>query len=71
MTRKYPRTQSIATNESQATTAWPDARDQLAAADRYWLATVRADGRPHVMPLRRLVGRHDVLHGRAQHAEGC
>ena len=51
MTEKYPRAKSIATNESEATTAWPDARDQLAAADRYWLATVRADGRPHVMPL--------------------
>ncbi len=30
---------------------WETVRDALAAAELYWLATVRADGRPHVTPL--------------------
>ena len=35
----------------QRTLAWEDVRARLAAATHYWLATVRADGRPHVVPL--------------------
>lgn len=31
--------------------AWADVRARLAGAAHYWLATVRADGRPHVVPL--------------------
>ena len=31
--------------------AWPDVSARLAAAKHYWLATVRPDGRPHVVPL--------------------
>jgi Pyridoxamine 5'-phosphate oxidase len=31
--------------------AWPTIRDRLAAAELYWLSTVRPDGRPHVTPL--------------------
>jgi nitroimidazol reductase NimA-like FMN-containing flavoprotein (pyridoxamine 5'-phosphate oxidase superfamily) len=30
---------------------WSTIRDRLAAADRYWLATTRPDGRPHVVPI--------------------
>jgi hypothetical protein len=30
---------------------WADARERLAAAEVYWLSTVRPDGRPHVTPL--------------------
>jgi general stress protein 26 len=30
---------------------WPEAEGALAAAEIYWLSTVRADGRPHVTPL--------------------
>ncbi|GAB3968927.1 pyridoxamine 5'-phosphate oxidase family protein [Streptomyces sparsus] len=30
---------------------WAVAREALAAAEVYWLATARADGRPHVTPL--------------------
>ena len=30
---------------------WSEASDQLAAAPKYWLATGRLDGRPHVMPV--------------------
>ena len=32
-------------------TPWAEAARRLAAAETYWLATVRADGRPHVVPL--------------------
>ncbi|MCX2971853.1 MULTISPECIES: pyridoxamine 5'-phosphate oxidase family protein [Streptomyces] len=32
-------------------TPWPVAAERLAAAEVYWLTTVRADGRPHVTPL--------------------
>jgi nitroimidazol reductase NimA-like FMN-containing flavoprotein (pyridoxamine 5'-phosphate oxidase superfamily) len=32
-------------------TDWSQARDELAAAEIYWLSTVRPDGRPHVTPL--------------------
>ena len=31
--------------------AWGEVRARLVGAMRYWLATVRADGRPHVVPL--------------------
>ena len=32
-------------------TEWSQARDELTAAEVYWLSTVRPDGRPHVTPL--------------------
>jgi general stress protein 26 len=32
-------------------TPWSHARTELAAAEVYWLSTVRPDGRPHVTPL--------------------
>jgi hypothetical protein len=31
--------------------AWADVRTRLTGAAHYWLATARADGRPHVVPL--------------------
>jgi len=34
-----------------APTPWAEARQQLQAAELYWLSTVRPDGRPHVTPL--------------------
>jgi len=38
---------------SPGTTAlpWTDAEEQLQTADVFWLATVRPDGRPHVVPV--------------------
>jgi nitroimidazol reductase NimA-like FMN-containing flavoprotein (pyridoxamine 5'-phosphate oxidase superfamily) len=33
---------------SATPTPWVEARDRLAVAQTYWLATVRPDGRPHV-----------------------
>ena len=32
-------------------TPWPEVERQLAAAELYWISTVRPDGRPHVTPL--------------------
>jgi hypothetical protein len=32
-------------------TPWEQARDHFGGAPVYWLATVRPDGRPHVMPV--------------------
>lgn len=32
-------------------TSWSDTRDVLEAAELFWIATVRADGRPHMTPL--------------------
>ncbi len=43
--------QSIATNEVKTVSEWAEARKRLAEARSYWLASVRPDGRPHVMPL--------------------
>jgi hypothetical protein len=34
-----------------APTPWPVALEQIAAAETYWVSTVRPDGRPHVTPL--------------------
>ena len=34
-----------------APTPWAQARQRLAEGQWYWLATVRPDGRPHVVPL--------------------
>ena len=31
--------------------SWPEVRAKLEEASNYWLATVRADGRPHVVPI--------------------
>ena len=33
------------------TLAWDEVRGRLERAEHYWLATVRADGRPHVVPV--------------------
>ena len=30
---------------------WPSVRAQLERAERYWIATIRPDGRPHVVPV--------------------
>jgi hypothetical protein len=35
----------------EKTLAWPLVRDRLEAAERYWLATTRPDGRPHAIPI--------------------
>ncbi|WP_116950045.1 pyridoxamine 5'-phosphate oxidase family protein [Jiangella endophytica] len=40
----------MSTDESDLL-AWPVAAEGFAAAPKYWLATGRASGRPHVMPV--------------------
>ncbi|MBB5789479.1 pyridoxamine 5'-phosphate oxidase family protein [Jiangella mangrovi] len=45
-----PQSNSMVSDGSPAR-AWAEAVAALAAADTYWLSTVRADGRPHVVPI--------------------
>jgi Pyridoxamine 5'-phosphate oxidase len=45
-----PAEQPFRTDDASAT-AWAEGRRRLAEGDTYWLATVRPDGRPHVMPV--------------------
>jgi nitroimidazol reductase NimA-like FMN-containing flavoprotein (pyridoxamine 5'-phosphate oxidase superfamily) len=42
-------------------TSWDDVRRSLETAELFWIATVRADGRPHLTPLV-AVWLDDVLH---------
>ncbi|MEU8822732.1 pyridoxamine 5'-phosphate oxidase family protein [Streptomyces sp. NPDC048636] len=53
MTENEPRTALDTRFSSPEATAtpWSEGRDRLAAAELYWLSTVRRDGRPHVTPL--------------------
>lgn len=37
-------------DEVEGTLSWDLVQDRLVAATHYWLATVRPDGRPHVVP---------------------
>ncbi|OKJ69257.1 pyridoxamine 5'-phosphate oxidase family protein [Streptomyces sp. CB02261] len=43
-----------------APASWPDAAGRLAAAEVYWLTTVRPDGRPHVTPLIAVWSDHEL-----------
>ena len=38
-------------SEATQPVSWQQVSDALAAAELYWLTTVRADGRPHITPL--------------------
>ena len=38
-------------SEANAPVGWRQVSDALAAAELYWLTTVRGDGRPHITPL--------------------
>ncbi|MEU9730091.1 pyridoxamine 5'-phosphate oxidase family protein [Streptomyces sp. NPDC048002] len=38
-------------DDSASARPWPKARELLAAAELFWISTVRPDGRPHVTPL--------------------
>jgi hypothetical protein len=42
-------------------TAWLDALETLAAAELFWISTVRPDGRPHVTPLAVVVDNGSVV----------
>ena len=43
--------QTIATNGVSTISPWAEAREQLEQAGKYWLATVKPNGQPHVMPV--------------------
>src|SRR5437016_5490879 len=53
MTIEAPVADLAADFSSPGTTAlpWSDAEEQLRKADVFWLATVRPEGRPHVVPV--------------------
>jgi len=51
MTDREPATEQPFSADHGTPVPWPEARARLAEAQTYWLATVRLDGRPHVMPL--------------------
>jgi nitroimidazol reductase NimA-like FMN-containing flavoprotein (pyridoxamine 5'-phosphate oxidase superfamily) len=53
--------QPFSTDDARPLTTWAEARRRLEEADTYWLATVRPDGRPHVMPVL-AVGVDGALH---------
>lgn len=49
MTDRQPRAESLRPPRDPA--AWSDALDRLDGSGTYWLATVRPDGRPHLVPV--------------------
>ena len=53
-TGRAPKTEKPLVEDRSGTTSWEDARKRLAEPEpgrHSWLATVRADGRPHLMPV--------------------
>jgi general stress protein 26 len=51
----------VFSNPSATPTSWEDTQRMLEEAELFWIATVRADGRPHMTPLV-AVWRDDALH---------
>jgi len=51
MAEKTPTAEQPYLAEDTTPTPWSEARERLADADTYWLATVRPDGLPHLVPL--------------------
>jgi hypothetical protein len=51
MVEREPVAEQLATPNTPTITPWAEIRDSLAEAETTWLATVRPDGRPHVVPL--------------------
>jgi nitroimidazol reductase NimA-like FMN-containing flavoprotein (pyridoxamine 5'-phosphate oxidase superfamily) len=51
MADKEPVAEQLLGTDDAAPTPWAAARGRLEEASTYWLATVRPDGRPHVMPV--------------------
>ncbi len=48
---QMPPVYGIEPAEAGGMVEWRDVADRLAAARNYWVATTRADGRPHVTPV--------------------
>ena len=51
MTTPTTRLDTVFSDPGTTATSWGDTRKTLEAAELFWLATVRADGRPHMTPL--------------------
>jgi hypothetical protein len=51
MAEKEPTAEQPYLAEDTTPTPWAQARQLLADADTYWLATGRPDGLPHLVPL--------------------
>jgi len=51
MPEREPRAEPLLTSDTARITPWAEIRDSLAEGGTTWLATVRPDGRPHVVPV--------------------
>jgi hypothetical protein len=51
MAEKEPATEQPYLTQDATPAPWAEARERLADADPYWLATVRPDGLPHLVPI--------------------
>ena len=51
MTTPTTELDAIFSDPGTTATSWEDTRRTLEAAELFWIATVRADGRPHMTPL--------------------
>jgi nitroimidazol reductase NimA-like FMN-containing flavoprotein (pyridoxamine 5'-phosphate oxidase superfamily) len=51
MTTPTTEIDSVFSDPGATATSWDDTRRALEAAELFWIATVRADGRPHMAPL--------------------
>jgi general stress protein 26 len=51
MTTPTTKLDTVFSDPGTTATSWDDTREALEAAELFWIATVRADGRPHMTPL--------------------
>ena len=51
MAKKEPLAEQMLSAEDATVIPWAEARERLTGAGTHWLATVRPDGRPHVVPV--------------------
>lgn len=51
MTTPTTKLDTIFSDPGATATSWEDTRRELESAELFWIATVRADGRPHMTPL--------------------
>ena len=51
MVEKEPANEQLYLTQDATPASWAEARGRLADADLYWLATVRPDGLPHLVPI--------------------
>src|SRR3954447_13330947 len=51
MPEREPKAEPLLTSDTATITPWAEIRDSLSEGGTTWLATVRPDGRPHVVPV--------------------